>query len=175
MAGKYLTLAFIAAVALADGTPTKPNNGVSTPTPTQPGMVDNCNQFHYIYKGNTCDQITSYHNISQHDFATWNTNIGEQCTGMWANAYACVGVIGGGGGGSTPTQPPNGIQTPQPTQPHMVNNCNKFHYIYKGNTCGQITSYEGISQHDFATWNPEVGEQCSGMWADAYACVGVTG
>ncbi|KAJ6789644.1 hypothetical protein PWT90_08276 [Aphanocladium album] len=152
-------------------TPTQPTgNGVSTPTPTQPGMVTNCNKFHYIWSGNTCDQITSYNQISQHDFATWNTNIGEQCTGMWAEAYACVGVIGG----STPTQPGNGIETPQPTQPHMVKNCNKFHYIYKDNTCGQITSFNHISQDDFATWNPDIGEQCTGIWADAYACVGVT-
>lgn len=40
----------------------------------------------------TCDQITSYNHISQHDFVTWNPQIGEQCTGLWANAYACVGV-----------------------------------------------------------------------------------
>lgn len=144
---------------------------VQTPQPTQPGMVKNCNKFHYIYKGNNCGQITSYDNVSQQDFAKWNPEVGLQCTGLQEEAYACVGVIPD----ATPTSsaPPHGIQTPQPTQPGMVKNCNKFHYIFKGNTCGQITSYNHISQHDFATWNPQIGQDCTGLWADAYACVGI--
>ncbi|EGX89011.1 LysM domain protein [Cordyceps militaris CM01] len=55
----------------------------------------------------------------------------------------------------------------------MVSNCVKFYYISKGNYCGQITAYNGISEQDFATWNPQVGQQCEGLWAEAYACVGV--
>ncbi|KAJ3488012.1 hypothetical protein NLG97_g6284 [Lecanicillium saksenae] len=55
----------------------------------------------------------------------------------------------------------------------MVTNCNTFYYIYKGNTCGQINSYHSITQEQFARWNPDVGVQCTGLWADAYACVGV--
>ncbi|OAA53159.1 LysM domain protein [Cordyceps fumosorosea ARSEF 2679] len=153
-------------------TSTTPSNGVQTPQPTQPDMVKNCNKFHYIYKGNTCGQITSYEHISQEQFARWNPRIGADCSGMWADAYACVGVVGQD---PTPTStvPSNGIQTPQPTQGNMVKNCNKFHFIYEGNTCDQITSYNHISQHDFATWNPLIGEQCTGLWANAYACVGV--
>ncbi|KAM3553986.1 hypothetical protein MY1884_006377 [Beauveria asiatica] len=74
---------------------------------------------------------------------------------------------------SATTSAGNGIQTPEPTQADMVSNCSKFHYIWKGNTCGQITWYNQISQQDLATWNPQIGEQCTGLWADAYACVGV--
>ncbi|KAJ6784715.1 hypothetical protein PWT90_00458 [Aphanocladium album] len=44
-------------------------NGITTLIPTQPGMVDNCNKFHHIYKGYAYDQITSYNGISQEDFA----------------------------------------------------------------------------------------------------------
>ncbi len=124
-------------------------------------MVQNCAKFHYIYKGNNCDQITYYEHISQRDFAIWNPQVGDQCTGLLADAYACVGVL------------PPPIQTPQPTQPGMVKGCTKFHYIYKGNTCDQITTYEHISLQDFLRWNPQIGDQCTGMWADAYACVGV--
>ncbi|KAJ3496994.1 hypothetical protein NLG97_g2241 [Lecanicillium saksenae] len=160
-------------------TTTAPGNGIATPSPTQPNMVDNCNKFHYISKGDSCDQITSYQGISQKDFAKWNPQVGQQCTGLWADTYACVGVIGGTtttttSTTSTSTRPTsNGIPTPQPTQPGMVSNCVKFHYVSKGNTCDQITSYQGISQKDFARWNPQIGNQCTGMWADAYACVGI--
>ncbi|KAJ2981468.1 hypothetical protein NQ176_g2005 [Zarea fungicola] len=154
---------------LPDSTPTSPSNGIETPQPTQPGMVGNCNQFHHIFPGNTCDQITSYHHISQQDFAKWNPQVGPQCTGLVADANACVGVLPD----STPTSPSNGIETPQPTQPGMVGNCNQFHHIFPGNTCDQITSYHHISQQDFAKWNPQVGAQCTGLIADANACVGV--
>ncbi|OAR05875.1 hypothetical protein LLEC1_06737 [Akanthomyces lecanii] len=154
---------------LNDGPPaptnTKPANGVTTPTPTQPGMVEDCNKFHYIYSGNTCDQISTYNSITQEQFARWNPKIGRECTRLQADAYACVGVI--------KDSPPNGIQTPRPTQPGMVDYCKKFHYIYKGNTCDQISSYNGITQEQFARWNPKVGEKCTGLQADEYACVGI--
>ncbi|ATY61853.1 LysM domain protein [Cordyceps militaris] len=147
-------------------------HGLWAETYACPDMVGNCNKFHWIWKGNTCGQVTSYNAISHHDLATWNPQVGEQCTGLWAEAYACVGVLAGA---ATPdkTTPSNGIETPQPTQPGMVDSCKKFHWISKGNTCWQITSHNGISQQDFATWNPQIGEECTGMWADAYACVGV--
>jgi hypothetical protein len=162
-------------------TSTTVGNGIQTPQPTQPGMVANCNKFHFISKGDTCDQVTSYNRILQSDFAKWNTKIGDKCTGMWADTYACVGVIGGPEPitstttitAPTSTTPSNGITTPQPTQPGMAENCIKFHYISKGDTCDQVTSYQQISQKDFAKWNPKIGEKCTGMWADAYACVGI--
>lgn len=157
---------------LVTTTSTNTGNGVQTPTPTQPDMARNCNKFHYIYKGNTCGQITSYNGITQEQFARWNPQIGQQCTGLLADAYACVGVIGEKPL-PTSTTPSNGIQTPQPTQPGMVTYCKQFHYIYKGNTCDQITSYHHISQQDFSTWNAQIGARCEGLWADAYACVGV--
>lgn len=56
-------------------------------------MVDNCNKFHFISKGNTCDQITSYQHISQDQFARWNPKVGKDCTGLWSDAGACVGVL----------------------------------------------------------------------------------
>ncbi|KAJ3493592.1 hypothetical protein NLG97_g4635 [Lecanicillium saksenae] len=154
-------------------TTTVPPNGIQTPQPTQPGMVANCNKFHYIWTGNACWQITSYNGISQEQFIKWNPKIGEDCAGMVFEAYACVGVLPITTATPTPTAPPNSVQTPQPTQPGMVKNCNKFHYIWTGNACWQITSHNGISQEQFAKWNPEVGEQCTGLRFEAYACVGV--
>lgn len=166
--------------------PTTTGNGIATPSPTQPEMVDNCNKFYFVKKGDNCADIASKSGISAADFMLWNPKVGSQCAGLWADTYACVGVIGGTTTTaattttSTTTAPPtpaqptkNNIPTPQPTQPGMVGNCVKFHYISKGNTCDQITSYNGISMQDFITWNPQIGQQCTGMWADAYACVGI--
>ncbi|OAA49035.1 LysM domain protein [Beauveria brongniartii RCEF 3172] len=158
-------------------TTTKAGNGITTPSPTQPSTVDNCNEFHHVQEGESCADIAAANKISVADLTTWNPKAGAQCTGLWAKTYACVGIIGYVPASTTisttSTAPGNGVTTPLPTQPSMVDNCNKFHWISQGNTCDQITSYNAISQQDFAKWNPQIGQQCTGMWADAYACVEV--
>jgi hypothetical protein len=155
---------------------TTPGNGVQTPQPTQPGMVTNCNKFHYIAKGVVCSQVTSYQKISLADFVKWNPTVKDDCTGMQAEVNVCVGVIGGSTQVPTPTPTTtagNGVQTPQPTQPGMVTNCKKFHYVAEGVVCSQIISYQKITLADFVKWNTGVGSDCRLMWAKTYVCVGV--
>ena len=67
----------------------------TTPTQAQvsPGMVANCNKFHYVSEGNTCQQIISYQGITLANFVKWNTGFGSNCNDMWAKAWACVGVM----------------------------------------------------------------------------------
>ena len=138
-------------------------NGVVTPTPTQPSMVGNCNKFYKVQQGDSCDEIAINHGISGADFAKWNpkVHVGAQCTGLWADAYACVGVLNGGDPTvtdkpSTTTSAGNGIATPGPTQPNMVDNCNKLHFVKKGDSCADILSSNGISMDDFV----EPGQSC---------------
>lgn len=159
-------------------TSTSVGNGVSTPMPTQPGMVGNCAKFHWIAKGVSCSQVISFQKITLADFVKWNPTVNDDCSGMWAEVNVCVGVIGG----TTPTTPKpssttpgNGVQTPQPTQPGMVNNCNKFHWIAKGVSCSQVISFQKITLADFVRWNPTVKDDCTGMWAEVNVCVGVIG
>ncbi|KAJ3488729.1 hypothetical protein NLG97_g6143 [Lecanicillium saksenae] len=73
---------------------TKPSNGITTPTPTQPGMVDNCNKFYFVKNGESCEGITRANGISLTEFSSWNKDVGDKCDGLWANVYACVSVIG---------------------------------------------------------------------------------
>ncbi|KAK2035449.1 hypothetical protein LX32DRAFT_700234, partial [Colletotrichum zoysiae] len=153
-------------------------NGVQTPQPTQPGMVADCNKFHWIAQGVSCGQVISYQKISLADFVRWNPTVGNDCTGMWADVNVCVGVVGGAAP-TTTTRPTttttagNGVQTPQPTQPGMVTNCKKFHYVSEGNTCDQIIGYQKITLANFVKWNTGVGSSCQNMWAKTYVCVGV--
>jgi hypothetical protein len=65
----------------------------------------------------------------------------DDCTGMWAEVNVCVGVIGGGTIPTPTTSAGNDVQTPQPTQPGMVTNCKKFHYVAEDVGCSQIISY----------------------------------
>lgn len=159
-------------------TTTKPGNGVETPQPTQPGMVTNCAKFHWIAKGVTCSQVISYQRITLADFVAWNPTVLNDCSGMWAEVNVCVGIISGSPTSTKPTTtttPGNGVATPQPTQPGMVTNCAKFHWVAPGVVCSQITSYQGISLADFVKWNPTVGSDCSSMQANVNVCVGLIG
>jgi hypothetical protein len=156
-------------------TTTTAGNGVQTPQPTQPGMVSNCNKFHWIANSNVkCADVISYQKINRADFIKWNPTVLSDCSGMWVGVNVCVGVIGASNP-TTTTTAGNGVQTPQPTQPGMVSNCNKFHWIAKGVNCDQVISYQKITRADFVKWNPTVLDDCRGMWAEVNVCVGVIG
>lgn len=73
-------------------TPTK-GNGVTTPTPTQPGMATNCKSFHKVAKGDGCQAIADRYKITLANFKKWNTAVGTNCELMWLDAYVCVGVL----------------------------------------------------------------------------------
>ncbi|KAL2106726.1 hypothetical protein VUR80DRAFT_6297 [Thermomyces stellatus] len=56
----------------------------------------------------------------------------------------------------------------------MVDNCADFHLVENGDTCYDIAIENDISLNDFLEWNPEVGgAACTGLWLDAYVCVGI--
>lgn len=147
-------------------------NGVATPAPVQPGIVDNCNSFYLVQSGDTCSNIASKNGVTVAQLATWNTGIGgASCTGMWAGYYLCTGVIG-----STTTQPPPASTTPTPIQDGMVSNCNSFYLVQSGDTCSSIASSKGVTVAQLANWNTGIGgTSCTGMWAGYYLCIGVEG
>jgi LysM repeat protein len=166
-------------------TTTPPGNGIPTASPTQPGMVDDCDEFYFVEIGDSCAAIALEHGISQSQLRDWNPSVGTDCSGLWANSYVCVSVIGHNPGATTtttttttppaPTTPPNGIETPLPIQPGMVDNCDAFHFVQQGETCTTIAAIYKISLTQFTTWNPTVGSTCNGIWANAYVCVSIIG
>lgn len=94
--------------------PTAPSNGISTPLPVQPGMVDVCDKFYLVALGEGCEAIATKSGITPTEFYTWNPLIGTNCGGLWADVHVCVSIIGHT---PTPTNPGNGISTPSPIQP----------------------------------------------------------
>lgn len=146
-------------------------NGIATPTPTQDGMVSNCNKFHFVETGQSCQAILSLYSLSQATFFAWNPATGSTCSGLWANTYACVGVIGGATTTTTTktsSTTGNGISTPTPTQSGIPSNCNKFHYVQTGQGCQLIADTYSVPLATFYAWNPAVGKDCSGLWANVY-------
>ncbi|GKT62699.1 lysM domain-containing protein [Colletotrichum tofieldiae] len=161
-------------------TTTAPGNGISTPTPIQDGMTGSCNKFYFVKSGDGCATIASSNGIGLSDFYTWNPAVGSTCSGLWANVYVCVGVIGNSSPSTTTapvstTTAGNGVSTPTPIQEGMVSNCNRFTLVKSGDSCATIASSNGIPLSDFYKWNPAVGETCAGLWANVYVCVRVIG
>ncbi|PGH16179.1 hypothetical protein AJ79_01946 [Helicocarpus griseus UAMH5409] len=156
-------------------TTTSASNGVQTPAPVHNGIVSNCNKFYMVQYGDSLASIAQKNNVRAADIVAWN-GLNSGCTNLWLDTYTCVGIIGG-----TPTVLPtttttarNGIQTPQPTQPSIVSNCDKFHLVGDGDTCAKIASTHGMSTAQLTQWNILNGA-CSNLWGAVYACVCVIG
>ncbi|CAN9286220.1 unnamed protein product [Alternaria alternata] len=152
-----------------NATITPPINS-TTPSPLQPGIVSNCDEYYFVKPGDICIDIASAKGITLDDFLTWNPQAGETCTNLLADTYACVSVVRHT---PTPTKPSNGIETPRPIQEGMVDNCNKFHFVESGESCPAIQKEYGVSLEDLAKWNPAIEDDCTMMWANTNLCVGV--
>ncbi|KAH6980184.1 hypothetical protein EDB82DRAFT_560119 [Fusarium venenatum] len=135
-------------------TTTTTGNGVSTPLPTQTGMVNNCSHF---YK--------------------WNPAVGSDCTDIWAGTWLCWQTIGyvrpkpTTTKNTSPTSPETGVVTRSPTQPGMIDNCEKFHFVEKGQTCAWIAAKYGIAPTRLGEWHTSITNGCDGLWANADVCL----
>jgi LysM domain len=157
------------------------------PSPTQPGLIDSCVTFYKAIGGDSCTSIISKHGnvFSMSQFVSWNPAVGQDCRGLWADTYYCVGVPGTPTPGvstvtttlttMTTTKPGNGIATPTPIRPGMINDCSDFYLVQPDQGCWEIARKHGITETLLQTWNPAIGDDCSGLWANVYVCVGKIG
>ncbi|KAI0439810.1 hypothetical protein F4803DRAFT_529643 [Xylaria telfairii] len=151
---------------------TTTGNGISTPTPTQDGMVSNCDAFYFVKKGDNCQTIADNNGITLAQFMTWNPTVGSGCTGLWLDAYVCVSIIG-----HTPTKTTTTTTAtcatahPTPTQPGSICACKQWYKPAKNEFCADIEKKFGITAAQFNQWNPQVGSDCKGLFADYNVCV----
>ncbi|GIJ99590.1 hypothetical protein Aspvir_001724 [Aspergillus viridinutans] len=170
----------------ATSTPTTTTgNGISTPTPYESGMVDDCDEFYLVVSGDSCASIASTAGISVTDFETWNPTIGSGCSGLWLGYYVCVGITGGTTttttttvattttSAATTTTSGNGVTTPTPYQSGMVDDCYSFHLVVSGDSCAVIADDGDITLDEFYLWNPTVGTSCSSLWLGYHVCIGI--
>ncbi|KAG9497550.1 hypothetical protein J7337_010411 [Fusarium musae] len=155
---------------------TKPSNEIKTPDTLQPGIVSNCNKFYMVKSGEGCATVASKNGITLAEFYKWNNKVGSACNGLYAEAYACVSVIGHTS--ATPVQtskPSNGIETPSPIQDGVTKDCKKFHFVQTTTTCASIEEYYKLPFATFKSWNPAVGNNCQSLLANYWVCVKVKG
>ncbi|RJE19225.1 LysM domain protein [Aspergillus sclerotialis] len=146
---------------------TKPTEG---PSPTQPGIAENCDEYHKVVSGDQCVTIESKYQISDSQFSKWNPYINDDCTNLWLDYYVCVHVPGASTTSPQPTPTPNG---PRPQMPNITKDCKKFHKVQSGEGCYAIEQENNITPDQFLKWNPYVDATCTNLWAGYYVCVGV--
>ncbi|KAH7075512.1 hypothetical protein BKA63DRAFT_602897 [Paraphoma chrysanthemicola] len=71
-----------------------PTNGISTPTPVQSGMVNNCDDFYLVKDNEICADIVKAYGISLEQFYAWNPAVGNTCSALRATYYVCVSTVG---------------------------------------------------------------------------------
>jgi LysM repeat protein len=139
----------------------------TAPSPTQDGLISTCNNFYKAVKGDTCAKIVqSYGNFDVAQFTQWNPAVGDDCSGLWAQTYYCVGVP------CTPTVRPSSsapVSTtpagPSPTQDGIISTCTRYHKAVSGDTCQKIVDQYGTFSST----------QFRGLWLGYYYCIGVPG
>ncbi|KAL4920060.1 hypothetical protein BDW62DRAFT_199150 [Aspergillus aurantiobrunneus] len=162
---QYLWVGYYICTGISGFTPTvttttttaTPTNGVTTPTPTQPGMVSNCDAFHLVESGDRCEAIASDNGITQAQFLDLDEGVGAGCSSLWLGYYVRVSTLDVEPTttiATTTSTPTNGVATPTPTRPGME---------------------YGVSLSQLVSYNPEVKADCSGLWLGYYVCVSIIG
>ncbi|KAI0197889.1 hypothetical protein F4808DRAFT_284737 [Astrocystis sublimbata] len=156
--------------------PTATPTGPPKPSPTQEGLIDTCTTFYKAPARETCDNIVKkYGTFTKAEFIKWNPAVGNDCGGIWADTYYCVGIPGTPTS-KPPTTTPTGSPKPSPTQEGLISTCTKFYKAVEGDECDKlIARYGTFTKAEFLKWNPAVGSDCKGLWADTYYCVGIPG
>lgn len=57
----------------------------------------------------------------------------------------------------------------------MVSGCERFYFVEAGNDCYDIALEAGIPLASFYSWNPALNGDCSGLQANVYVCIGLSG
>ncbi|KAK8091448.1 LysM domain-containing protein [Apiospora hydei] len=137
------------------------STGITTPTPTQSGMISSCNAFYKVQSGDTCNAIASSYGISVSEFYAWNPAVKTDCSLLFLDFYVCHHYR----------------KRHQHTHPDADRHGRQLQQVPPsglGDTCGAIASDAGISIDDFYAWNPAVKTDCSLLFLDFYVCIGTT-
>lgn len=170
------------------GTPTTRSSTSSTrttsttssrPSPTQTGVIASCTKYYKTVSGDTCQVISDrFGTFSVAQFINWNPAVGSSCSSLFLGYYYCIAIPGtpttrtstSTTSSKAPTATPNG---PQPQQPGVVSNCNRWYLVKSGDSCYTIQQSQGVSVADWGKWNTGVKSDCSNLFVGYYVCTGV--
>ncbi len=160
------------------------------PTRTLSGQPAACTNWHLPNAFDTCRRIVaSYSSLTDEDLLEWNPTLGEDCGGLYAGWWVCVGING------TSTYDPDFIEeedlttsvviptataftppalptippyVPEPTHAGTVAGCLQYAKAEAEDTCEDFVDGEMLTEAEFFALNPGLGDVCNGLWANYY-------
>ncbi|EGX92283.1 LysM domain protein, putative [Cordyceps militaris CM01] len=170
-------------VELSRPTPTSTSTvGEPTPDPPSPrasGEISGCTSWYLVRKGETCSSVLTMAQLNLAQFYKMNPSIGSDCTSLVIGTNYCISTLPNGNppdddDDDTPTTTSAPVATPTPTQPGMIDYCNKFYQVKDGDKFGSLCKANGIGLSDLFKWNPDIGSACKNMKTGNYVCVGAS-
>lgn len=153
------------------------------PSPTQTGIISSCTKYYKTVSGDTCQVISDrFGTFTVAQFETWNPAVKSDCSQLFLGYYYCIAVPGTPTTrtststtkttSKTPTPSPT-PKGPQPQQPGIVANCNKWYLVKSGDSCFTIEQAQAVSAANFQKWNTGIKADCSNLFVGYYVCTGV--
>ncbi|KJZ70860.1 hypothetical protein HIM_09725 [Hirsutella minnesotensis 3608] len=157
---------------------TASTKSIDPPAATQPGSAANCNRWHVVESGSSCDGVERQYHISHSQFLSWNPAVSEDCiTNFWPKYAYCVGV-----GEIIPSATRKDVTSttrastetlhgkpPAPTFAGTPSNCITWHVVRSGETCSLIAEFWAIPEDTFFQLNPDVSRDCTTNFWTGYA------
>ncbi|KAL8758634.1 MAG: hypothetical protein Q9184_003869 [Pyrenodesmia sp. 2 TL-2023] len=150
----------------------------SGPSPTQTGIISSCTKYYKTISGDTCQVISDrFGTFSVSQFISWNSAVQSDCSQLYLDYYYCIAIPGtpttrtsSSTTSRAPTPTPKG---PQPQQPGIVANCNKYYLVNSGDSCYTIQQTQMVTSTNFLSWNMGIKADCSNLFVGYYVCTGV--
>ncbi|KAK0670018.1 carbohydrate-binding module family 50 protein [Cercophora samala] len=163
----------------ASGTMTATTTSTSSASPggpTHTGQPANCNKWHVVVSGDTCETVPTKYGITNAQFLSWNPAVSSDCTSnFWIGQAYCVGTTSSTTSVVTTTTS-SAPGPPGPTHIGQPSACNRWHVVVSGDTCESVPVMYSITRAQFQTWNPAVSADCTqNFWLGQAYCVGVSG
>ncbi|PYI10815.1 hypothetical protein BO78DRAFT_393791 [Aspergillus sclerotiicarbonarius CBS 121057] len=164
------------------------------PTKTQAGQPTDCDKWHLVGPGDTCDRIYQrYRNtITKEELLEWNPQLKVDCDYPFTGYWVCVGIKRPALTLVYPTDtdpvsipdptpwtprpiPTNNSTTVYPpthTQPGLAPSCSVFYEAKPSDSCTQILASNPLLVPALLyDWNPALHADCSGLQPGYFYCI----
>jgi hypothetical protein len=161
------------------------------PTRTQSGQPASCTNWYLPGAKDTCGRvIAQFSGVDADEFLAWNPALGEDCGGLYAGWWVCVGVrttrvydpdvitedvtsveVPTATSFASPTWPTIPPYVPEPTHADTVAGCLQYAKAEAEDTCHDFADGGMLTEAQFFELNPGLDGNCEGLWANYYYCI----
>ncbi|KAK4443888.1 hypothetical protein QBC34DRAFT_310143 [Podospora aff. communis PSN243] len=161
------------------------------PTRTQSGQPASCTNWYLPDARENCaNVIAQFSGLTPEELLAWNPTLGEDCGGLYAGWWVCVGVrtsrtidmdfttsditsvdVPTATEFTSQTWPTISSYVPEPTHAGTVAGCLEYAKAEADDTCLNFVDGEMLTEAQFFELNPGLEDNCEGLWANYYYCI----